>query len=173
MELTFSKGERYPLAIFLGEDSGNEFQVSTSVIPDQSENTPLSADDSFWEKIHSIQSDFQDSLDTHDPEKATNALLELDGTIWKEQQNLENPEFISQARDILRDMIVLFGTSLAVAPGNTADSLAPVVDHLIKIRDQFRKTSKWAEADSIRDCLLKANIVIEDTDDGSRWHVNE
>jgi len=173
VELTFSKGERYPLAIFLGEDSGKEFQVPTLAQPDQSEKTPHSADDSFWEKIHSIQSNFQDSLDIHDHEKATNALLELDGTIWKEQQNLENPEFISQARDILRDMIVLFGTSMADAPCNTADSLAPVVEQLVNIRNQFRQTKKWTEADAIRDCLLKANIVIEDTDGGSRWHVNE
>lgn len=174
VNLTFSKGECYPLAIFLGEGTEHySLQLSSSAQPIPADETAHSSDNSFWERIHLIQSNFQDSIDMNDPEKATNALLELDGTIWKEQQNLENPEFISQARDILRDMIVLFGTSLAGAPGNTADSLAPVVDHLIKIRDQFRKTSKWEEADSIRDCLLKANIVIEDTDDGSRWHVNE
>ena len=172
-EITFSKGESYPLAIFLGEGTEHSFPLSSSAQPIQTDNKAHSSDDSFWERIHSIQSNFQDSLDTNDPEKATNALLELDGTIWKEQENLENPEFISQARDALRDMIVLFGTSLGASPCNTAESLAPVIEHLINLRNQFRQTKKWAEADAIRDSLMKANIVIEDTDDGSRWHVNE
>ena len=173
IDLTFSKGERYPLAIFLGDGTEHSFPLSPSAQPIQADKTAHSSDDSFWERIHSIQSNFQDSIDRNDPEKATNALLEMDGTIWKEQENLENPEFISQARDVLRDMIVLFGTCLGASPRNTAQSLTPVVKHLIKLRNQFRQTKKWEEADAIRDCLIKANIVIEDTDDGSRWHLNE
>ena len=172
-EITFSKGESYPLAIFLGEGMEHSFPLSSSPQPIQTDSKAHSSDDSFWERIHSIQSNFQDSIDRNDPGKATNALLELDGTIWKEQENLENPEFISQARDALRDMIVLFGTSLGASPCNTAESLTPVIEHLINLRNQFRQTKKWAEADAIRDSLMKANIVIEDTDDGSRWHMNE
>lgn len=174
LDITFTKGKTYPLSIFLGEDMGNEFKATPSPQPlsadDQKGN---SADDSFWGRIHSIQANFQESIDTNDPEKATNSLLELDGTIWKEQQELENPEFISQARDILRDMIVLFGTSLSDTSRKKTDKLEPIIEELLNIRNQLRQAKKWTEADSIRDCLMKANIVIEDTDDGTRWHVNE
>jgi peptidase E len=174
IESTFSKGGPYPLGVLLGENAGNEVPLSTSehLQHPPAKNTEIK-DNSFWKKIHSIQANFQNSLDENDSGGATNALLELDGTIWKEQQELENPEFISQARDILRDMIVLFGTCLSDTSRNKPTTLGPMVERLINIRNHFRKTKKWAEADAIRDCLLHSNIVIEDTDDGTRWHPKE
>jgi cysteinyl-tRNA synthetase len=120
-----------------------------------------------------IQSLFEKSLEINDLEKATNALLELDGTIWKAQQELENTEFISQGRDILRDMIVLLGTSLSPAQRITDDAFAPVIEHLLSLRNRFRQEKKWKDADAIRTCLAEANIVIEDTADTSRWRLND
>ena len=173
LDVTFTKGETYPLSIFLGEDMGAEFKATPVTQPlSVADQSGKSADDSFWEKIHSIQANFQESIDTNDPEKATNSLLELDGTIWKEQQELENPEFISQARDILRDMIVLLGTCLSDTSRNKTDNIEPVIEELLHIRNQYRQARKWTEADAIRDCLMKSNITIEDTDDGTRWHLN-
>ena len=133
----------------------------------------VDTDDAFWERIHTIQSSFEESLSTNDLEKATNALLALDGTIWKAQQELENTEFISQGRDLLRDMIVLLGTSCTPAQRITAKTLAPVIEHLLTIRNQFRQEKKWKAADAIRSCLAEVNIVIEDTAAGSRWQLIE
>ena len=79
---------------------------------------------------------------------------------------------VSQGRDLLRDMIVLFGTSCAPAQLTTVDSLAPVIEHLLTLRNQFRQEKKWQDADAIRTCLAAVNIVIEDTADGSRWQLN-
>ena len=176
LDVAFTKGETYPLSIFLGEVTGDKFKATPATQPLSvtEQNGSKSVDDSFWEKIHSIQANFQESIDTNDPAKATNSLLELDGTIWKEQQELENPEFISQARDILRDMIVLLGTCLSDSSRNKTDTIVPVIiEELLNIRNQYRQAKKWSEADAIRDCLIKSNIVIEDTDDGTCWHVNE
>jgi len=170
-ERSFTKGQSYPLGILYGEDDGKKWQQKPS--PPVASDHPLHTDDAFWEKIHTIQSLFEKSVETNDIEKATNALLELDGTIWKAQQELENTEFISQGRDILRDMIVLLGTSLSPTQRNTADSLAPVIEHLISLRNRFRQEMKWKDADAIRTCLAKVNIVIEDTADSSRWRLNE
>ena len=170
-EMSFAKGECYPLGILYGEDAGKQWQKKSS--PPVPSDQAVHTDDVFWERIHTIQSLFEKSLETNDLEKATNALLELDGTIWKAQEELENTEFISQGRDILRDMIVLLGTSCAPAQQSTADSLAPVIEHLLTLRNQFRHEKKWKDADAIRDCLLRVNIVIEDTADGPRWRQNE
>jgi len=170
-EISFAKGESYPLGILYGEDAENKWQQKSS--PPIASDQAVPTDDAFWEKIHWIQSSFEKSLETNDLEKATNALLELDGTIWKAQQELENTEFISQGRDILRDMIVLLGTSLSPAQHNTANSLAPLVEHLLTLRNQFRQEKKWKDADTIRRCLAEVNIAIEDTADSSRWRLNE
>ena len=85
----------------------------------------------------------------------------------------ENQEFISQSRDILRDMIALIGSMLGSSPQNVAECLAPVIDEIIKVRTMYRQQKKWAEADDLRNCLERANIVLEDTKDGSRWHLKK
>ena len=125
----------------------------------------------FWDKVHKIERAFQDGLEKNLPEDAASALLEMDGTIWKAQQELENAEFISQARDILRDMLAFLGTRLSSSPKSEAECLAPLVERLLDLREKFRKQKKWQEADEVRKCLSQVSIVIEDTREGSRWHL--
>ena len=170
-EISLAKGESYPLEILYGKEAGEKWDHTSS--PPFTSDQPVPTDDLFWEKIHTIQALFDTGLEDHDLEKATNALLELDGTIWKAQQELENAEFISQGRDILRNMIVLLGTSLSPAQQSITESLAPLIEHLLTLRNQFRKAQKWKDADAIRTCLAAVNVVIEDTADGSRWQLNE
>jgi cysteinyl-tRNA synthetase len=98
-------------------------------------------------------------------------LLELDGTIWQGQQDRESEEFISQAREILRDLIVLLGMKLESAPSDEAACLAPLVDELLDLRQSFRQEKKWQEADAIRETLQRVGILVEDTKDGPRWHL--
>jgi cysteinyl-tRNA synthetase len=137
-------------------------------IPSQSKS-PEHTQDSFWDKIHALEDSFHRGLEEHDPRASTNALLELDRTIWQAQQNLESEEFISQARDTLRDLIVLTGNEPASSPGNQAECLAPLVEALLELRQKFRANAQWNEADAIRDILQAVNITVEDAKNGSRW----
>lgn len=91
--------------------------------------------------------------------------------IWKAQQDLENEEFIIQARDTLRELIAVLGTRLAAAPRSETDCLAPLVQQLLDLRETFRRQKQFEEADVIRDSLQRANIIIEDTETGSRWRL--
>jgi cysteinyl-tRNA synthetase len=92
--------------------------------------------------------------------------------IWKAQQDLENEEFIIQARDTLRELIAVLGTRLAAAPRSETDCLAPLVQQLLDVREAFRRKKQFEEADAIRDSLQHANIIIEDTQTGSRWRLD-
>ena len=47
--------------------------------------------------------------------------------------------FISQARDILRDMLALLGTRLSSSPKSEAECLAPLVEQLLDLREFFRQ----------------------------------
>jgi len=96
-------------------------------------------------------------------------MLELDGLIWKAQEELESQEFISQAREILRDMIIALGTGITDATRQAAECLAPLVEGLLALRNKYRRQNKWEEADGIRRCLMNARIIIEDTKEGSQW----
>ncbi len=126
----------------------------------------------FWDQIHRLEAVFYEGLETHEAQKTTNALLELDRTIWKAQQDLENEESIIQARDTLRELIAVLGTRLAAAPRSETDCLAPLVEQLLDVREAFRRKKQFEEADAIRDSLQRANIIIEDTKTGARWRLS-
>jgi hypothetical protein len=126
---------------------------------------------SFWEDIHKLEHDFQAGLDSRDAARMSTALLELDTLIWKALRDLESEAFVSQAREILREWIVLLGARLAEVPRDAADRLAPVVQEMIDLRSRFRHNRQWAEADAIREGLHRANVLVEDTPEGSRWRL--
>ena len=114
---------------------------------------------------------FHKGLEEQEPRASTNALLELDRTIWQAQQDLESEEYISQARDTLRDLIVLAGNELSYSPANQAECLTPLVAALLELRQTFRANEQWAEADAIRDILQSVNIAVEDAKNGSQWRL--
>lgn len=169
-EFTFDKGDRFSLDILRGGEINKEWKpTSHEVTP--AEPSVAEDEESFWDRIHAIQTAFRGGLEKHDSKETTNALLELDRTIWKAKQDLENEEFISQAREILRDLIVLFGMELESSPRDKADCLAPLVENLLELRETFRRNKQWQEADLIRDSLLQAQIAVEDTGEGPRWRL--
>jgi cysteinyl-tRNA synthetase len=107
----------------------------------------------------------------HDVRDATKALLELDRLIWQAQQESENPEFISQARELMREFIVLLGVRLASEPKSPQECVAPLVEELLALRTLFRENNQWHEADAIRDCLKRVHIEVDDTQEGYRWRI--
>jgi hypothetical protein len=118
-----------------------------------------------------IEASFRKGLANQDQKAATNALLALDSTVWKGQRDLEDAESISQAREILRESIVLLGAELGPSPHRLREYLTPLVEQMLRLRVEFRKKQQWSDADSIRDILLQANIRVEDTKDGFRWQI--
>ena len=169
-ETFFDSGDRFPCDVLLGTAVDSDWKNKTTPPPSQ----PIHADsqnDSFWEKIHSLEATFQEGLKQHDSRQATNALLEFDRTIWQAQADLENEEFVAQARDTLRDLIVLFGTELDASPLNATECLSPLVNALLELRRKFRLNQQWDEADAIRDVLQQVNIIVEDDKEDSTWRL--
>jgi len=78
---------------------------------------------------------------------------------------------VSQAREILREMIVSLGVTLASRPKSEAQCLAPLLEELLDLRQEFRRKKQWTEADAIRDTLARANVIIDDTENGSQWRL--
>ena len=169
-EIVFAKGDRFSLEVLRGGAIGAGIPERVSQ-PEAAKLAPGSEAESFWDGIHEIQEAFRTGLEKHDSKKTTNALLELDRVIWKGKEDLENEEFISQAREVLRDSIVLFGMKLETSPKDKTECLAPVIGEFLSLRQRFRDNKKWEEADAIRDSLERGDILIEDTPEGSRWRL--
>ncbi len=168
-ERSFERGERFPLDVLRGGRSVGEGWRREAPAVIAVEAPTETKGGSFWDEIHRIEDAFQQGLEAGEPGDATNALLELDRAIWEAQQALESGEFISQAREILREMIVSIGVKLASSAADPVDRLAPLVEELLALRESFRQKKQWQDADAIRDSLERASIVIEDTDGGPRW----
>ncbi len=171
-EVTFGKGEQIPLETLVKGINQREWEPKDIDDVEQTGDL-ISSKKSFLSKVNGIEASFRNGLAHHDQEKTTNALLELDSTIWKAKKDLEDEESISQAREILRDSIVLLGANLSSSPRQLRESLSPVVDRMLQLRARFRNEQKWSEADRIREILQQSNIQVEDTKDGFQWYIIE
>ena len=169
-EQRFGSGTRFPLEVLRGGDLTSKPTANARA---GDESGPLSEipEDSFWDRIHFLETSFQNGLQRSDPKESTNALLELDRSIWQATQDLENEEFISQARDVMRELIVRLGTQLSSSPVDKEAFFATLVEALLRLRKRFRRHKQWEEADAIRDCLQEADIIVEDSKDGSLWRM--
>jgi cyanophycinase-like exopeptidase len=169
-EIKFGKGEKISLDILLKEPNLAEWHTKVDSDLKQSRDLKgLEAD--LLNKVADIENYFQKGLSHYDPKHTTNALLELDSLIWKAQRDLESEENIAQAREILRDSIVLLGAELEISTHRRREFLTPLVEAMLQLRERFRNEQKWSEADRIREILQQARIQVEDTKDGFQWHI--
>lgn len=164
----FMRGEKFPIGMLSDKRAGVVRTKRPSEMP--APETPIPGDGGFWNAVHAVETILSNGL-AHDVRDATNALLELDRLIWQAQQESENPEFISQARELMREFIVLLGVRLASEPKGPQECLAPLVEELLALRARFRENNQWHEADAIRDCLKRAHIEVDDTQEGYRWRL--
>ena len=171
-EVIFEKGDEFSLDLLRGNLQEQARPIASAVVSEPAADK-TTAGSGFWEAIHSLEAEFQQGLALNDAGKATNALLKLDSAIMKGQQALENEEFISQAREVLRDLIVVLGTRLGQAPADTAECVRPLVEACIQLRGKFRNDKQWDAADAVRDTLMQAGVIVEDTPDGTRWRLSD
>ncbi len=168
--MVFEKGERFSLELLRGGKGPQALAAHcASAFPEPPR--PGERQHSFWGAIHSLEASFQAALQKRDPQATISILLQLDERLWQARQEGESDEFISQAREIWREMLVLLGTKLEAGPEDRTTYLSPLVHELIDLRERFRRERKWHEADAVRESLQRADIIVEDTRDGPRWHL--
>ncbi|GMQ79645.1 MAG: hypothetical protein BMS9Abin03_071 [Thermodesulfobacteriota bacterium] len=169
-EIKFGKGDQIPLEALVKEINQRDWAPKDVDGVEQASDLNLSKK-SLLNKVNVIEASFRNGLANHDQKETTNALLELDSAIWKAQKDLEDEDRISQAREILRDSIVLLGAELGASPRHLREYLSPLVEQMLQLRTRFRKEQKWSEADRIRKMLQQSNIQVEDTKDGVHWQI--
>jgi peptidase E len=169
-EWIFQKGERFDLGLLRGSDSpaGRVSQPAESAHPEP-EIPPATVP--FWDRVHDLEKTFHSGLKRHDSKDAASALLELDRILWQARQDLESEETISEAREVLRESIVLVGAELDASPADRVECIESLVEELLALREFFRERKMWETADAIRDSLQRAGILIEDTERGARWRL--
>lgn len=75
-------------------------------------------------------------------------------------------------RALIEDFDRIFSLDLIEQKENKLDSeKVSLIEKLLKERDSARKNKDWAKSDEIRDRLLKENIEIVDTKEGTKWRL--
>jgi hypothetical protein len=167
-EWVLKKNDRMPLDDFMGRPLRPGSQRSSE---DRAKEAPAAPVDPIAGVVHSLEVDFQSAQEARDPEKMASAILELDRIIWKSARDPENAELIPQGRAILREWMALMAAALASTPRRAPDGIEPLVEEILKLRDEMRRQKRWADADLLRACLQRAGVMVEDTDEGARWRV--
>ncbi|HAA02887.1 MAG TPA: hypothetical protein DCE18_05910 [Syntrophobacteraceae bacterium] len=170
-EIVFEHGELFPLEVFRGHSQDHRWS-------DQHGNPPASAVEVaeptilFWGEVQAAEAAFEKGLASRRPADLVSALLELDRVVWKGQQDLEDPEFIAQARERFRELVMHMGASMGGSLVDRRECLDPLVKALLRLRDHYRREKRWSDADSLRECLREGGILVEDTGDGVRWQLD-
>ncbi|HOL17346.1 MAG TPA: hypothetical protein PLY40_03555 [Bacillota bacterium] len=169
-EQSFARGERFTFQQLLGglegpAGAGNGAAAAAA-------GTVAAAETPFWDRMHDLEKSFYRSLEQNDRAALTALLLEMDRLLWQAQLDLENPEFISQGREIFRELIVMAGTGANRNAEVITPRLKQLVGSLVALREGYRRVKKWPEADAIRQLLQEAGVALEDTPGGPRWRLD-
>jgi hypothetical protein len=177
-EFYFSKGDRIPFRLLKGDFASSGQDEITAGTKSKDSCTPLpkmmeikQSEPAFWQRMQAIENYFQSALKDQNVMVMVTQILEADRFLWQAQLDLENPEFISQGREIFREMIVLTGTAITELSAIVPDQLKTVVAALVGLREEYRDAKRWEEADRIRNILHEAGIVLEDQERGPRWTI--
>jgi hypothetical protein len=166
IEKTFRDGQTLSLEDF---KSLGIPQYVEKALPPSRPVTTQPGQDSFMERVKSFQESFADDLQKHHGAGLVDILVGLDKFIWKSCKEFEDEDMISQAREVLRGMIVQLGLHFDEFPKDVPSILSPLMDILLEIRGRLRSAKEWEMADQIRDKLFQAGIIVEDTPQGPRW----
>lgn len=177
-EFCFSKGDRIPFGLLKGDFASSGQDEITAETKSKDSCTPLpgmmeikQSEPVFWQRMHDIEENFQGALKEQNVMVMITQILEADRFLWQAQLDLENPEFISQGREIFREMIVLAGTAITELTAIIPDQLKSLVAALVGLREDYRDAKRWEEADRIRNILHDAGIVLENRDTGPLWTI--
>lgn len=171
IEQHYGRGETITLEQLVCVDESNQTVDGTTIGETASAQPPYQHEEkiSFWDRLHEIENVFQKALEENDTATMTTRLLEADRFLWQAQLDLENPEFISQGRELYREMIVLAGTGFERSSQEIPGKFEILVNEIVRLREEYRREKRWAEADRLRDILQSAGVTLEDTVEGPRW----
>jgi peptidase E len=170
IDRVFQKGERFPLEVLRREDGERQKPLKGDE-PSATAPARDQAEGALEDKFQATEKALNRGLEKLEAKEIISALLELEEKIWKSRPDIENPEFIFQARDRFQKLIISLGVKIESAPRSRTDCLEPLVSELLTLREKFRREKKYEAGDAIRQTLEQADVMVEDTRGGSRWRL--
>lgn len=146
---------------------GRPERSSVSAQPSATETTRSTP--SLRAEAERLEAIFDNGLRARDVNAAVTAVLELEQAIVDWSADTEEMDGTEAPRAMLRRMVTRLAELAVLGVRDPRETVAPLVEALIELREQAREQGSWALADTLRDRLTAARIEVRDTPNGPLW----
>ena len=108
-------------------------------------------------------------MTNNDVAAAVSAVLAVDDAIQAWSADTLQSDAVDRARRELRAMVVRLGDLAHRGVKDPATIVAPIVDRLLEARRAARAAQDYATSDLLRDVLVEAGVIVNDTAEGVSW----
>ena len=129
------------------------------------EQVSLSADEKRC-RVH-----FEEALARKDVDGCVGAIIDLEQAIHDWATDMLQSDEADKARRALRSMVVRLGELAQVGAQDPRESIAPLVDAMLRLRARAREHRDFATSDAIRDELTAAGVEVQDSPSGTSWNL--
>jgi hypothetical protein len=132
---------------------------------------PSAPDEPFMALLGSRQDQFDRAADRSDASAMVAAILALDSTLAEWSGETFSGDERERARALLRSMVTRLGEAAAHSSVDPRESIAPLVEAILRMRREWRDERRFADADRLRDLLVTSGVEIHDRPPGeaSGW----
>jgi len=124
-----------------------------------------------YERVNLLRQKFEEAMDDDfNTPKALAEIFEFISYINKKlDEDLVEGALARYAHDTLMELLNVLGLLQKFREAGVSGDVEPLIELLIKVRDDARKRKDWKTADYIREELRKLGVVLEDTPKGTIW----
>jgi hypothetical protein len=130
---------------------------------------PAAAADPFVAGVDEHRGRFDTAVAADDIDGAQTALLAFDAFLWEWSRETFATDAMDRARALLRSMLVRLADFARLGARDPRSLVGPFVESVLEMRRTARAERRFADADSLRDSLLRLGIEIRDTPEGTDW----
>ncbi|MGC9780216.1 MAG: cysteine--tRNA ligase [Candidatus Heimdallarchaeota archaeon] len=133
-------------------------------------------EETLLKEAHKVRENFERDMDKNfDTPKGLKAIHELAKALNKYIEGEINHGTLSEAFDIYKLLLSIFGLFEKISEGSLADNKTydELLKLIIELRNEARKKEDYPTSDKIRDKLAELNIVLEDSAKGTIWKIKK
>jgi len=131
------------------------------------------ASDPFAAGVAERQQRFDAAVGSADVDGAQAALLDLDAYLWEWSRETFSTDAMDRARGLMRSMLVRLADLARLGARDPRALVAPFVEAILDQRRSARADRRFADADALRDSLLRLGVEIKDSPEGTDWELPE